>query len=215
MGLANYSELKTSIAKFMARSGDANITDNADDFITLAEAHINRVIEDLSQDATLNAVADSALIDISSLNIIEPISLWRTDEAGEDTPIELKALGTFAYNDVAGEPYAAAIDGDNLEFNRPLQTGQTFRFVYRGRVALSDSNTTNDILTNHPDVYLAAAVFWGGMFKQDAEMAGAYKALWDEFAHETAHTIAKQKRGTLRPLDGLPQGNQHRGSYQG
>ena len=212
MAIANYSDLQSQITDFLARS---DLSGNATDFITLAEARINRVIEKLEQDTALNAVADSAQIDISSLNITGPVSLWRTDEAGEDREIELKPLGSFAYNNTAGDPYAAAIDGDNLEFNRPLQSGQTFRFTYRGRVALSVSSPTNDLLTDHPDVYLAASLFWGGVYQQDSELAANYKAIWDEFARETRSTIAQQKRGALSPLPGTVQGSAYRGSYEG
>lgn len=215
MGLSNYSELKTSIETWMERSGDAVITGNAGDIVTLAEARINRVIENLSQETTLNAVADSRSIDISSLSLVEPISLWRTDEAGADQQIELKNLGSLHQNDVAGDPAFAALDSDSLEFDCPLQAGQTFRFVYRGRVALSDSNTTNDILTNHPDVYLAACLFWGGLLTEDSDMTAVYKSVWDQFARETKSTIAQQRRSTLTPLPGLVQGSSHRGIYRG
>ena len=215
MGLANYSELQTAIATFMERTGDTDVTNNIEDCITLGEAQINRVIENLSLETSLSATASSRSIDISSLNVVEPISLWRTDEDGEDTPIELKNLGSLKQSDVAGDPYAAALDADSLEFDKPLTSGQTFRFVYRGRVALSDSNTTNDILTNHPDVYLAAAIFWGGLLTQDNEMAASYKAVFDQFSRQTRSTIAQQRRSTLTPVAGLIQGRRNRGSYAG
>ena len=207
MAIANYSDLQGQITDFLARS---DLSGSATDFITLGEARINRLIEDLEQDVTLNAVADSNSIDISILDIIEPVALWRNDGVSE-TPIELKALGTFPLGTVAGDPYAAAIDGDTLEFDKPLQSGMTFRFVYRGRVQLSDSNTTNDILTNHPDVYLAASLFWGGLRTRNSDLAAAYKGLWDQFSKETRHTIAQQKRSTLTPLRGIVRG---RGKYR-
>lgn len=40
MSLATYSDLQTQVANWLARSGDTNISNNAADFITLAEARI-------------------------------------------------------------------------------------------------------------------------------------------------------------------------------
>lgn len=216
MALTNYGELKTSIETFMERTSDATITGNAADFVTLGEARINRLIEKVSQEAALTSTADSRSISISSLNLIEPISLWRTDGQGRDQEIELKALGSYAQTDITGDPYAAALDEDSLEFNCPLEAGQTFRFVYRGRVKLENDSDTNHILTNHPDVYLAACLFWSGMLTEDSDMAAAYKSLWDEFSRETKNTIAQQRRSTLSPPIGLLQrSGRYRATYTG
>ena len=215
MALANYSDLKTAIETWTERSGDTTISSNAADCVALGEASLNRSIQRLSLETTLNATADSRSIDISSLSVKEPIALWQTDGSGDDEPIELTTLGKMVQTDLAGDPVSAAMKDGSLEFDRPLQAGQTFRFVYRGRFALSDANPTNDLLTNHPDVYLAASLFWGGMLAEDSDMAAAYKSLLDEFSRKTRTFFNQQRKSTMTPLSGLTMGyRNHRGSYQ-
>ena len=41
MGLSNYTELKDSVANFLARDGDTTVTNKIPDFISLAEARMN------------------------------------------------------------------------------------------------------------------------------------------------------------------------------
>ena len=57
MALANYSDLKTAIETWMERSGDATISGNAADCVALGEASLNRSIQRLSLETTLNATA--------------------------------------------------------------------------------------------------------------------------------------------------------------
>ena len=49
MGLSNYTELKDSVANFLARDGDTTVTDKLPDFISIAEARMNRLLETRSQ----------------------------------------------------------------------------------------------------------------------------------------------------------------------
>lgn len=195
MALANYSDLKSSIATWMARS---DMSGTAADVVTLAEGRLNRELEAVETTVTLTGVANSRTIDVSAYSIIEPISLWVTPGSGQDEDeVEFKAPGTFAYLDSAGQPGMVALNGTNLKFDRPCDQAYSFRFHYRGRFALSDSATTNDLLTNHPDVYLAACLVWGNVYIMDAAKAAGFKALLDEFIRETKSHLAQRKRGTL------------------
>lgn len=191
MAISNYSELKTAITEWMDRS---DLTGNAADFITLAEARLNRRLKGLEVDTTLNGADASQSIDISSLSLAEPIALFCTTH-GDEYEILLKAPGTIAYNDTAGSPEFYVIDGDTIEFNRPQSGAQTYRFVYQERYALSDSVTTNWLLTKHPDVYLAASIIWGNVYIKDMQAALIFKQTLDEFIKETRNYIAQKKRG--------------------
>ena len=51
-----------------------------------------------------------------------------------------------------------------------------FLFRYRQKFALSDAVPTNWLLTNHPDIYLAAVLVWSGLLIT-AEDVGMWNAL--------------------------------------
>jgi hypothetical protein len=199
MSISNYSELQTAITEWMDRS---DLTGNAADFITLAEARLNRRLKGLEIDATLSGTDGAQTIDISSLSLAEPIALYCTTH-GDEYEILLKGNGTIAYKETAGSPEFYVIDGDNIEFNRPQSGDQTYRFVYQARYALSDSVTTNWLLTNHPDVYLAASIVWGNVYIKDIQTAVIFKQTLDEFIKETRNYIAQKKRGNRSVDDAL------------
>lgn len=197
MAISTYSELKTAISDWMDRT---DLTGNVTDFITLAEARLNRKIDAVETDATLTGTVDSRNVSVSALSVIEPMSVFIADTAGGDErEVQIKAPGTFAYNDTSGEPGYVALNGTNLVFDHPLDIAYSIRFRYRGRFALSDAAPTNDLLTNHPDVYLAACIMWGGVFIRDTASVAGFKSLLDEFMDETSNHIAQKKRGTLSP----------------
>ena len=197
MAISTYSELKTAISDWMDRT---DLTGNAADFITLAEARLNRKIDAVETDAALTGTVDSRNVDVSALSIIEPMAVFIADTVGGDErEVTIKAPGTFAYNDTSGEPGFVALNGTNLVFNRPLDVAYSIRFRYRGRFALSDAAPTNDLLTNHPDVYLAACIMWGGIFIRDTSSVAGFKSLLDEFMVETSSHIAQGNRETLSP----------------
>ena len=68
MAISTYSELKTAISDWMARS---DVSGSAADFITLGEARLNRLLEVVATMTTLSGVVDSATIDISALSMVD------------------------------------------------------------------------------------------------------------------------------------------------
>ncbi|PHS03821.1 MAG: hypothetical protein COA78_17265 [Blastopirellula sp.] len=195
MPISNYSELQVEIADFLDRT---DITAKAPTLITLAEAKLNRLLDLPETDAPLTGIVGSRRIDIAALALKEPVGLF-LETTGLEQEITLKQDGTFPYSAVAGCPAFYAIDGENIDFDKPLDSAYTFRFRISARFALSGAIPTNDLLLKHPDVYLAAAIMWGGIWTVDIEKAGGYKALLDEFLAETRHAYSKKKRGTLSP----------------
>ena len=190
-----YSELKASVSDWMARSDVSGV---AAEFIALGEARLNRKIEMDSIDATLVGVAGSRRIDVSSLKVVEPNALHIVIN-GEERKLTPKPDGNFEYSDELDEPNFYGMEGQNIDFDVLCASAYEFRFTYRGRFALSDSAPTNDLLTNHPDVYLAASLIWGGVYLKDGQAAMGFKTLLDEFIEETTQENSQRKRGTISP----------------
>lgn len=195
MAITTYSELQTAIQSWMARS---DLSGSVADFIALAEARLNRELNFTAEtDATLTGTANSRTISISSLSIVSPIALFLQDEDDDEVLLTNKPDGTFPYEDDTGEPSIWAIDGTNIDFNCLLDQAYTFRFRYQGRFALSVSSPTNWLLTNHPDIYLAASIVWGGAFTEDDAKIGLYKSILDEGIPSVRKAFQRNKRATL------------------
>jgi hypothetical protein len=196
MPFTSYSELQDAIATWMIREDFTTATKK--DVITLAEARLNRELETVETNVTLTGTANSRTIDVSAYNIIEPMALYFTDDDGDEKRVALKPPGEFAYIDDIGRPTFATLVGDSMTFDRPLDSAYSMRFHYRGRFALSDSATTNALLDDHPDVYLAACLMWGGIRIRDKDVAASMNALLDKYITETKSHQAQRKRGVLR-----------------
>jgi hypothetical protein len=202
MAITTYAELQTAITDYLGESGLAAA--DAQQMIALAEARLNRKLKSVRSSASLTGSTSSATIDVSSLKVIQPIALYLTTFT-DDEEVLYKAPGTFPYKDTNAYPivYTLISDNDTIRFDCPLDQAHTFRFEYTGRFALSDSVTTNELLTNHPDVYFSASLVWGGVRLQDAEFAAYHKALLDEFLMETGHYLSQKNRAVLTVDRGL------------
>jgi len=199
MSISTYSELKTAIADWMARS---DVSGSAADFITLGEARLNRLLEVVATTATLTGVVDSTSVSVSALSIVEPVALYVTDNSREYfvTP---RALGSFAVEETSGLPGIWAIEGTNIKLDRPCDQTYSFRFVYQGRFALSDAAPTNEFLTNNPDLYMAAAIVWGAVYTKDMQGGAMWTGMLAEFTAEVRNNISQKKRSQLTVDPGL------------
>ncbi|TIR87358.1 MAG: hypothetical protein E5X05_01285 [Mesorhizobium sp.] len=194
MAITNFSELKTALSNWMTRP---DVATQAEECISLAEAALNREIGAVETDATLTGTLDSRRIDISALNCVVPIGLFLAEASRDEVELTPQADGTFPYRVNSGYPRFWAIDGTNIDFDCPLDQAYPFRFRYRQKFALSDSAPTNWLLTNHPDVYLAAVLVWGGVFIQDDPAAARWVSILNSALPSVRASISKNKRAVL------------------
>lgn len=181
MALANYTDLKTSIETWLARSGDATITGNAADLVTMAEARINRDLIALR----INQVDNTSLTgSVGSRNLtlpsdyLAPISLWLTTN-GTDDYLRPIVIGSMPLGTSNGTPQAWGIDGTNIALDVPCDQAHTFKFRYYARLDIA-ADTTNWLLTNYPDVYVYATLFEAAVLTGDVEAAQGYEAIYQQ-----------------------------------
>ncbi len=95
--------------------------------------------------------------------------------------------------------YAAIIDGKAIYAPAPDATYPT-RFIYWRRVdPLSDSNTTNWLLDDHPDIYIYGALVHSAPYLKDDTRLPMWQSLLKEAVEElTNMTEEEQFSGTLR-----------------
>lgn len=194
MAITNFTELKSAVTNWMTR-GD--VAGQAEEFISLAEAGLNRELGAVETDTTLTGVVDSRSISISALNVVEPVALFVSEAGIDEVELTQKADGTFEYRASSGYPRFWAIDGTNIDFDCPLDQAYPFRFRYRQRFSLSDASPTNWLLTYHPDLYLAATLVWGGVFIRNDPAASRWISLLGTALPSVRNSIAQTKRATL------------------
>lgn len=194
--IESFDQLKSSVATYMART---DVTGSAEEFIQLAEARLNRELDPIELDTTLTGTSDSREIDVSALQMEKPIALFLQRDGLNEYQVTPKAPGTFARVAVNGLPRFFSFDQDEekIEFERKLDSAYSFRLRYEQYFALSDTATTNWLLTHHPDVYLAAVLVWGGLFIRDNPYAAQFQAVLNSGIAEVKSAIAQTKRGSL------------------
>jgi len=193
MAITTYDELKAAVLDWMARS---DVTATTGDFVSLAEARLNRELGPITTDATLTGIPGSRRIDISSLSIVQPIALHVVVYGNEES-VNLRPDGSFPYLEDIAQPSYAAFEGTNIDFNTILDLPYSFRLTYQARLALSDAVPTNWLLEQHPDLYLAACITWGGLYiKSDAE-AAKWRVLADDCLASVKNIESKKRRGIL------------------
>ena len=164
MALTSYTTLKASIANWLNRS---DLTDEiADDFIVLTEADFNsklRVRKMIAQ-STITIDSETESIPTGFLQVRDFYILSGSTKypLRYMTPSQMdQTKGTST----TGIPQAYTILGDTFRFMpKPDATYTGYVNYYKKFTALSDSNTTNFILTNHPAIYLYGSLFHAANF---------------------------------------------------
>lgn len=205
MSLASKADLKSKAASWLRRSGNAAYVAEVPDFITLAEARLNRELGAVETDASLTGTPGSAALNVSALAIVTPLALFMTEPGGSDEAMlqPQPAANVAAQQDV-GRPVAWFVNSSAaLGLNCPCDVAYGFRLRFLERFALSADGDTNWLLTNHPDLYLAATLMWGAGYLESWENGAVWKGLLSEGLAEVKRQLADRKRGTLRVDSGL------------
>jgi len=158
MALNTYSALKTSVANWLNRT---DLTDEIVDFISLTEADFNSKlrIRKMISETTITIDAETEDLPTGFLQIRDFFIVSGSTKLPLRymTPSQMDSIkGTST----TGTPEVYTILGDKLRFApKPDSTYTATLNFYKKFDALSDSNTSNFILTDHPSIYLYGALY--------------------------------------------------------
>lgn len=171
MSLQSYPDLQAAVLDWVHRS-DTAFTTRVPDFIRLAEMRLNRDLKLTNNniEVSLTSTPGSRFIAFP-LDCNTPIDVWLNyyqprKELSQCIPKQLP-VNTI----VASQPQYWAADGLNIAFE--MATDQAYPFVlrYQQQLNLSNSITTNNILSAWPDAYLSATLAEVALWtKDDAEL---------------------------------------------
>jgi hypothetical protein len=199
MAISTYAELQGAIADWMARS-DISAA-RVIDFITMFEAAANRRLR-VRQMVTTDDITPSSGVGTLPTDYLSTVRLtWLGSATRELEYVHPDYLYAVYTTTPSGPPQHYTIQGSSL-IVRPIDDTADLRLEYHQKVpALSDSNTTNWLLTAHPDVYLFGSLLESCSYTQD-EKGLIWKARRDELFTEIERLSEKSKAPAIMRLWG-------------
>ncbi|MDO8408889.1 MAG: hypothetical protein Q7S93_02340 [Phenylobacterium sp.] len=200
MALMTYDDLKTAVADWLERS---DLAGRAGDFITLAEARMNRELRlaVMESEASLVAPPGARSLDLPA-DCREALGLWREDGALR-APMRYRPAGLLPRSDVGGRPNYWSLEGRAIVLERPCDQETSFVLRQVGRLALGAEAPSNAVLAEHPDLYLFAALAEACPYLRDGEMAGHFNARF-EMALAQARAADARRHGMATLVTDLP-----------
>ena len=204
MAITTYSELKTAVTNWLDRD---DLTSRVDEFIDLAEARHARDLR-----FRLMVVRSTASTSTSSRFLALPTNYLQMMRLMLDTTPEtiLKQVSPYELTrrveNATGTPRFFAVH-EEIEFDRTPDSAYTAEILFWQKfTALDDTNTSNDLLTNHPDVYLYSSLAAAAPFLHDDERLAIWEGLYQQ-AISDIKSADKQDQYGLTPLWSQPNGS--------
>jgi hypothetical protein len=202
MALDTYANLKTEIANYLNRT---DLTSYLDTFIDLAEArHARdlRVREMESVDTSITTVAGTQSYDLPTGYLEMRYVTWQSNPytfLAYMTPPDF--FRVYNAGEGSGSPSYYTIVGSKIYLGKQPDAANVLELGFFKRpTALSSSNTSNDILTYFPDLYLYASLAESEPFLMNDERLPVWAGLYKEGVN-SANNSASQGRTSGAPLN--------------
>lgn len=179
MALSTYAELKTSIGDWLNRS---DLTSVIPDFISLAEAQIERTLRARQMIVRANASFDAQYGAVPS-DFLETKSLKLTS-TNPQTPLEFLSIDALdqkaAEYTASGKPRFFGVVGGQLRIVPTPDSTYTTELTYYAKLSkLSTSNTSNWLLASSPDIYLYGSLLQAAPYLQDDARIQTWATLYE------------------------------------
>jgi len=184
MALTTYTELKTSIGDWLNRS---DLTNAIPDFISLAEAQVERTLRTRQMIVRANASFDAQYGAVPA-DFLETKSLKLTS-TNPQTPLQflsIDALDNEAANYTASaKPKFFGVVGGQFRLVPTPDSNYTTELTYYAKLTkLSSSVASNWLLASSPDIYLYGALLQAAPYLQDDARIQVWSSLYDRAMSE-------------------------------
>lgn len=203
MAITTYSQLKSAVANWLNRS---DLDSVIPDFIALAEAQFNRTVRHRKMVTRSQSTLSGAYTNFPAdwlqtirfqlnTNPVTPLLFVTPEQALEESMVYSAGQQPLFYTTV-GQQFQVV--------PAPDTTYDTELLYYAKIPALSDSNTTNWLLTESPDLYLYGALIQSAPYLKEDERintwAGIYQKLLDDMmlADERARIGSSKLKTRIR-----------------
>ena len=199
MAISNYSELKTAIADWLDRT---DLTDSISTFISLAETRHRRdfKIRRMETRVTTNTISDSEYYSLPEQYVAMRNIQLNTNPKTSLEYLTPEQMDRIYAGSNKGKPKAYSIIGNNIQL-RPLPDSvyEIEMLYYKYFTPLSDSNTTNDMLTNHPDVYLYGSLVEAEPYLQNDKRIQTWASFYDRAKKDIIDSNERDRHSGVAP----------------
>jgi len=206
MAISTYSELKTAVANWLDRS---DLTDIIPDFIVLAETRHKRdfKIRRMETRVTANTISGTEYYTLPDDYIAMRNIKLNSDPKTALEYLTPEIMDRLNAGSSTGKPKAYSIKGNNIQL-RPLPDGvyEIEISYYKTFAALSDSNTTNDMLTHHPDAYLYAALVEAEPYLQNDKRIETWAGFYDRAKEDIIKSNERDRHSGTAPVTRIDYG---------
>ncbi len=175
MAISTYSELKTAVARWIDRT---DMDDRIPEFIALAEAQMNRRlrVRHMISRATATISDEYSAVPDDFMGVRTFLLSDRQLEFLDQADIHKLA----AEDTSTGEPRFYSVVGGEFRFYPSPDSAYSSELAYWAKIpALSNSNTSNWVLSSHPDAYLYGSLLQAAPYMRDNEQAQVWSSGFD------------------------------------
>jgi hypothetical protein len=155
MSLSSYSDLKTAVGDWLARSGSSALQARVGDWIALCEAELQRLLRTREMEFRYTASLSSQYLALpDDFGGFKRVKLTSTSPEVILSPLDQQGLNYLWRATDTGKPKNYAIIGSEMQFGPTPDGTYTVEAIYHKKFAALTTTSTNWILDDHPDVYL-------------------------------------------------------------
>lgn len=206
MAITNYSELKAAISSWLDRS---DLDSVIPDFIALAEARHRRdfKLRRMETRVTANTISGTEYYSLPDNFVAMRNIQLNTDPKTALEYLTPEQMDRVNAGSSTGKPKAYSIIGNNIQL-RPIPDSvyQIEMLYFKYFTALSDSNTTNDMLTFHPDAYLYGALVEAEPYLQNDKRIQVWSGYYDRAKQDIISSNERDRHSGVAPTTRIDYG---------
>ena len=194
MALSTYTELKAAVASWLAR---ADLTSTIPDFITLAEAKLNRTLRTRQMEQRSYATAAEYMALPTNFWEMRSIQINGTPQytLEQRAPFEMDALD----DGVSGRPSRYCLMANQIRLAPVPDSTYDLEIDYYESIPPLASNSTNWLLTAAPDLYLYGSLLEAAAFMLDDPRVPLWQAAYTQVIGQL-QTSDRRARWSGSPL---------------
>lgn len=196
MAISSYSELQGAVNDYLVFTDIGAVFDT---FLGMAEARLNREIRTREMEEVQQYNSHTGQNITLPTDYLEMIDFYETGTGGRTlsylNPGQFWSLASSRAGNAQAKYYT--IIGDEIKLSPYDNTSRNYELHHYAELAgLSTSNTTNDLLSKAPDLYLYATLLEAQPYLADQERAIEFATLYDRSKESL---LASDVRSKLRP----------------
>lgn len=194
MAISTYTELQTAVANWLGRS---DLTSRVPEFITLAQARINRQVRSKLMETKSTSISITAEYISVPTDFLQVKHFYVTSSTPRKSlePMDANTM-TDSYTST-GQPKYFSVDGSQFRFAPTPDGTYTATLVYYAKPAtlVTTTQETNSLFPTNADLYLYASLLEAEGFLHDDPRIAVWKLGYDEALHHLNRASGNWQHG--------------------